>query len=82
MVLLVLVLGAGAVVFLAARRAPEGYEDEDGFHFGIQREGAMASGRAGDGSLVAAYAGRRGAGEAVSTIRVRRRNDQAAFHRV
>jgi len=81
-VLLGLLLAGGTAVFLAARHAPVGFEDEDGFHFGIQREKAMAAGDAGDGCLIAAYAPNRSVGDAVPRVRVRRRNDGVAIHRV
>lgn len=81
-VLLAMLLAGGTGVFLAARRAPVGFEDEDGFHFGIQREKAMDPEDAGEGCLIAAYAPNRSVGDAAPRVRVRKRNDGAAIHRV
>jgi hypothetical protein len=80
--LLALLLAGGTVVFFAARHAPAGFEDEDGFHFGIRRERAMTLDDARDGFWVAAYAPNRSGGDAAPRPRVRKRNDGAAIHRV
>jgi hypothetical protein len=81
-VLLALLLAGGTAVYFAARRAPEGYEDEDGFHLGIERERAIAADDRGTGSLAAAYAPNRNVGDVGARLRVRRRSDEAAIHRV
>jgi len=82
MVLLVVVLGASVVVFLAARRAPEGYEDEGGFHLGVRREQALASDGADDASLAGIDAPDSSAGAVAANRWVCKRSDRAAFHRV
>ena len=81
-VLLALLLAGGTAVFFAARRAPEGYEDEDGFHLGIERERAIAADDRGNGSLAVAYAPNRSVSESGTRLRVRKRSDEAAIHRV
>ena len=73
-------LGAGAIVLIAARRAPEGYEDEAGFHLGAQREPALASADARDLHLTGAVEANRGASDGELKRRFRQRSEKPAFH--
>ena len=75
-------LGAGAIVLIAARRAPEGYQDEDGFHLGEQREPALASADARNDPLTGAVQANREASDGEPKRRFRQRSEKPAFHQV
>jgi hypothetical protein len=81
-VLLAFLLAGGTVVFLAARRAPVGFQDENGFHFGAARDRATVRDNANDDCFVAAYAPKRSAGDAGPRLRVRPQNDGAVLNKV
>ena len=78
-VLLALLLAGGTVVFFAARHAPAGFEDEDGFHFGVEPDKTEARYEAGDACLATDQLLSRSAGAIVPALRVRRRNSKAAL---
>jgi hypothetical protein len=80
--LLVLLLVAGAAVLVAMRRASQGYQDEAGFHLGVQGERVMVPSGAREDPPEEVSLANRNAVEIPVTRRTHRRGGRAAFHGV
>jgi hypothetical protein len=79
LVLLALVLVGGTAVFVAARHAPAGFEDEDGFHFDDESDRVEPQYEMGSFCWIADRVHIRGAGVMGPAKRIRQHNGGGAL---